>query len=61
MEEENQLIEVRLGAESGGTRLSYVARIISADAMIDAAEQMNMNIQQFMPDEMSFTFLVLME
>lgn len=42
--------EVRTSAEAGSSRLAALARIISAQAIVDMAEQMSLNTQQFMSD-----------
>lgn len=39
--------EVRTSGEAGASRLAATARLISAQAMVDIAEQMAINIQQF--------------
>lgn len=43
--------EVRTGAESAGSRLASHAKVISAQGMVDLAEQMCLNIQQFIDAE----------
>lgn len=42
--------EVRITTESGASRLANVARLISAQAVVDLTEQMVSNIQQFISD-----------
>jgi hypothetical protein len=44
--------EARMSMQAGASRLSQMAVRISSQGMTDMAEQMLMNIQQFMPDEM---------
>jgi hypothetical protein len=44
--------EARMSMQAGASRLSQMAVRISAQGLTDAAEQMIMNIQQFMPNEM---------
>lgn len=46
--------EVRTAGEAGASRLAARARLISAQGMVDLAEQMSLNIQQFM----SMTFFL---
>jgi hypothetical protein len=43
--------EVRTAGEAGASRLAARARLISAQGMVDLAEQMSLNIQQFMSME----------
>jgi len=43
--------EVRTSGEAGASRLAARARYISAQGMVDLAEQMSLNIQQFMSME----------
>lgn len=44
--------EVRTSGEAGASRLAAKARYISAQGMVDLAEQMSLNIQQFMSMEL---------
>lgn len=44
--------EARMAMQAGASRLSQLAIRISSQAMFDIADQMIMNIQQFMPEEM---------
>src|SRR5215469_2485321 len=43
--------EVRTSGEAGASRLAARARLISAQGMVDLAEQMSLNIQQLMTQE----------
>lgn len=47
--------EVRITTESGASRLANVARLISAQAVVDLTEQMVSNIQQFISDSFYVT------
>lgn len=47
--------EARISMQAGASRLSQMAVRISSQAMMDIAEQMIQNIQQFMPNEMWVT------
>lgn len=49
--------EVRTAIEAGSSRLAALARLISAQAMVDVAEQMVMNIQQFMTEDFYYNFV----
>ncbi len=49
--------EVRVSSEAGVSRLAAMARLISAQALVDLAEQMCINIQQFMVPEFEITLL----
>ncbi len=46
--------EVRISGEAGASRLAAKARLISAQSLIDVAEQMVCNYQQFLTKEMEF-------
>lgn len=43
--------EARISTEAGSSRLASMARLISAQAMVDLAEQMSINIMQYMDEE----------
>lgn len=43
--------EARISSESGSSRLASLARLISSQMMIDLAEQMSVNLMQFMNEE----------
>jgi hypothetical protein len=43
--------EVRTSGEAGASRLAARARLVSAQGMVDLAEQMSLNIQQLMTQE----------
>lgn len=43
--------EVRTSGEAAASRLAALARLISAQALVDLAEQMSMNIQQYLDEE----------
>ena len=47
--------EVRISTESGASRLANVARLISAQAVVDLTEQMVSNIQQFLSESFYVT------
>lgn len=47
--------EVRITTESGASRLANVARLVSAQAVVDLAEQMVSNIQQFISESFYVT------
>lgn len=47
--------EVRITAESGASRLANVARLISAQSMVDLTEQMVSNLQQFLSESFYIT------
>lgn len=42
--------EVRTSSEAGGSRLAMLARLISAQAVVDLTEQMSLNTQQYLTD-----------
>lgn len=46
--------EVRISGEAGASRLAAKARLISSQALVDIAEQMVCNYQQFLTKEMEF-------
>lgn len=46
--------EVRISGEAGASRLAAKAKLISSQALIDIAEQMVCNYQQFLTKEMEF-------
>ncbi len=43
--------EVRTSGEAGASRLAALGRVISAQCLVDMAEQMVLNIQQYLDDE----------
>ena len=43
--------EVRTSGEAGASRLAAQARLISSQGMVDLAEQMSLNIQQYLDEE----------
>lgn len=49
--------EVRTSAESGISRLAAMSRIISVQALVDLAEQMTINIQQYMEPEFEISLM----
>lgn len=49
--------EVRTAIEAGSSRLAALARLISAQALVDVAEQMVMNIQQFMTEDFYYNIM----
>lgn len=43
--------EVRISSQAGASRLAFQARAISAQAFIDLAQQMSLNLQQYLDDK----------
>jgi hypothetical protein len=49
--------EARTSAEAAASRLAAHARLISAQSLVDLAEQMTLNYQQFLSDEFEISIL----